>query len=68
MPDNALMRYTIPMPVNSVLRGGKTEEMMLNGSVLPTVNNGGPILTVDSTAFEMWLAPTGPLGTAIPRL
>ena len=29
---------------------------------------GGPNWTVGSTIFEMWLAPTGSLGSAIPRL
>ena len=41
MPDNALLRYTVPMPDESPIRGGKVEEMALNGSVLSTVKNGG---------------------------
>ena len=31
------------------------EEMALNGSVLATVENGGPFLTIARTIFEMWL-------------
>ena len=55
MPGNALMRYTIPMPDDSRIPGKDAEEMALNGSVLSTVKNGGPILTIDRTVFELWL-------------
>ena len=54
MPDNAVVRYTIPMPDDSPIPGRDVEEMALNGSVLSTVKYGGPKLTVDSTIFEMW--------------
>ena len=55
MPGDALVRYTIPMPNDSPIPGRNAEEMALNGSVLSTVKNGGPILTIDRTIFEMWL-------------
>ncbi len=42
VPDNALMRYTIPMPEDSRIPGRNAEDMALNGSVLSTVKNGGP--------------------------
>ncbi len=42
MPGNALMRYTIPMPDESVPHGGKAEEIGARWLGLPTVNNGGP--------------------------
>jgi len=42
VPGDALMRYTIPMPVDSRIPGGNTEKMALDGSVLSTVKNGGP--------------------------
>ena len=42
MPDDALVRYTIPMPDDSPIPGRNTEDMALNGSVLSTVKNGGP--------------------------
>ena len=45
MPGNALMRYTIPMPDDSLVPGRDAEEMVLNGSVLSTVKNGGSTLT-----------------------
>ena len=40
-PGEALVRYTVPMPGDSALSGGNSEEMVLSGSVLPTVKNGG---------------------------
>ena len=42
MPGDALLRYTIPMPDDSPIPGRNAEEMVLNGSVLSTVKNGGP--------------------------
>ena len=40
-PDNALMRYTVPMPEDSLAPGMSAEDMALNGSVLSTVPVGG---------------------------
>ena len=45
VPDNALMRYTIPMPEDSRIPGRNAEDMALNGSVLSTVKNGGGAMT-----------------------
>ena len=45
-PDNAVVRYTIPMPEDSPIPGRDAEEMALNGSVLSTVKSGGPECTV----------------------
>ena len=55
MPGDALLRYTIPMPDDSRIPGRNAEEMPLDGSVLSTVKIGGPVLTVGSTIFELWL-------------
>ena len=63
MPDNALLRYTIPMPQDGPIGGKDAEEMALNGSVLSTVKNGGPILTVDRTVFELCLGLHEPVWT-----
>ena len=41
MPDNAVVRYTIPMPEDSPIGGRDAEEMALNGSVLSIVKFGG---------------------------
>ena len=54
-PDNALMRYTVPMPEDSLIPGGATEKVALNGAVLTSVKSGGPKLTVGSTLFELWM-------------
>ncbi len=41
-PDDALLRYTVPMPEDSIIPGGATEKVALDGAVLPIVKNGGP--------------------------
>ena len=41
MPDNALLRYTIPMPQDGPVGGKTAEQMALNGSVLSTVKMVG---------------------------
>ena len=41
-PGAATIRYTIPMPGDSPLRGGKAEEVALGSPVLSTVKFGGP--------------------------
>ena len=46
MPGDALMRYTVPMPDDSLIPGRAAEKVALNGSVLSTVKNGGPECTV----------------------
>ena len=40
-PNDALLRYTVPMPEDSLIPGGATEKVALDGAVLPTVKNGG---------------------------
>ena len=49
----ATIRYTIPMPGDSPLIGGKAEDVALGGQVLSTVKFGGPNLTVDSPTFDL---------------
>ena len=41
LPDNAVVRYTVPMPEDSFLAGGVTEKVPLNGSVLASIHVGG---------------------------
>ena len=41
-PDDALLRYTIPMPEDSLVPGGATEKVALDGAVLPNVKIGRP--------------------------
>ena len=45
MPDNALLSYTVPMPDDGNVPGRAAEKVVLNGSVLSTVHNGGPECT-----------------------
>ena len=40
-PDDALMRYTVPMPEDSLIPGAATEKVALDGAVLPIVKIGG---------------------------
>ena len=40
-PGAATIRYTVPMPGDSPLRGGAAEEVALGGPVLSTVKSGG---------------------------
>ena len=40
MPGKAVVRYTVPMPDDSPIPGKRTEDMVLNGSVLSTVKSG----------------------------
>ena len=65
-PDNALLRYSIPMPDDSPIGGADAAEIALNGGVRSTGVAGGPIWTVDGTVFEMWLGQNKP--TKVPTL
>ena len=49
MPGNALLRYTVPMPDDSLIPGRNAEDMALNGSVLSIVYVGGLPFTEDTT-------------------
>ena len=42
MLGDALMRYTVPTPDDSLIPGRATQKVALNGSVLSTVHDGGP--------------------------
>ena len=42
LPGDALLRYTVPMPDDSLIPGRSAEKVALNGSVLPTLPDGGP--------------------------
>ena len=56
MPDNAVVRYTIPMPEDSPIGGRDAEEMTLNGSVLSTVKFGGQERTRTSDLHDVNVA------------
>ena len=57
VPDKATIRYTIPMPKDSPIKGRDAQEIALDAPVLSTVMHGGPFFTIDRTVFEMWLGP-----------
>ena len=42
MPGDALLRYTVPIPDDSLIPGRAAEKVALNGSILPTLPDGGP--------------------------
>ena len=75
IPGDALIRYTVPMPDDSFLPGGVTENMALDDSVLSTVQVGPPekirtgCLTVQHICSLIhlfrWLV-MGPLASAKP--
>ena len=45
VPGDALMRYTVPMPNDSLAPGKATEKVALPDTVLSTVHVGGPTRT-----------------------
>ena len=42
MPDDALLRYTVPMPDDSLIPGRAAERVALPAPVLSTMHDGGP--------------------------
>ena len=55
VPGDALLRYTVPMPDDSLIPGRAAEKVTLPVPVLSTLPDGGPKLTVGRTIFELWL-------------
>ena len=55
VPDDALLRYTVPMPSDSQIPGKAIEKLALNDPVLVSVHRSPPTCTVDRTVFELWL-------------
>ena len=66
MPGDAILRYTVPMPDDSLIPGRATEKVALNGSVLSTVKNGGADSTIanDLSAGSRTATIHGRIGTA----
>ncbi len=61
-PDDALLRYTVPMPEDSIVPGGATEKVALDGAVLPIVKNGGPDWTKSRTEADSDVTPSDGMG------
>ena len=57
MPDNAFVRYTIPMPDDSRISGMDAEELALHAPVLSTVKYGGPDWTKSRTEAALLVTP-----------
>ena len=66
LPDNAVVRYTVPMPDDSLIPGKKAQEIPLNGSVVSTVDVSPPDLT-KSRNFQIEV-PVDPVGVAVTGL
>ena len=58
MPGDALLRYTVPMPDDSLIPGGVAEKVALNGSVLSTVQNGGAVTSTALATRVIKVAPS----------
>ncbi len=59
LPDNAVVRYSVPMPDDSLIPGKKVQEIPLNGSVVSSVSGSPPTCTVASTgSFNATLSAT----------
>ena len=52
LPDNAVVRYSVPMPDDSLIPGKKVQEIPLNGSVVSSVN-GSPLNWTKSRTFTL---------------
>ena len=64
LPDNAVVRYTVPMPDDSLIPGKKAQEIPLNGSVVSSVKVSPPIRTFPhqsvETFFEVSITHSSP--------
>ncbi len=54
-PGKAVIVYSIPTPEDSPIKGADSAQVDLTGRVMSTERDGGPILTVDRTVFELRL-------------
>ena len=66
-PDDALLRYTVPMPEDSLIPGGATEKVALDGAVLPIVKIGGPDWTKSRTDADSDVTPSDGMGMVYVR-
>ena len=62
VPGDALLRYTVPMPDDSLIPGRAAEKVALNGSILSTLPDGGPNKTELRTCIlYLWLCGRIPI-------
>ena len=62
VPGDALMRYTVPMPDDSMAPGKATEKVALPDAVLSTVHDGGPDWTKSRTEADSEVTPSEGMG------
>ena len=67
VPGDALMRYSVPMPDDSLISGKATETVSLPDSVLSTVQFGGPDWTKSRTEADSDVTPSWGMGMVYVR-
>ena len=67
MPGDALLKYTVPMPDDSLIPGRAAEKVALNGSILPTLPDGGPDWTKSRTEADSEVTPSDGMGMVYVR-
>ena len=63
VPGKATIRYTIPMPKDSPIKGRDAQEIALSAPVLSTVTHGGLDLTKSRTDADSDITPSLGMGT-----
>ena len=62
VPGKAVIRYTIPMPKDSPIKGKDAQEIALDAPVLSTVTHGGPDWTKSRTEADSDVTPSCGMG------
>ena len=62
VPGKATIRYTIPMPKASPIKGRDAQEIALSAPVLSTVTHGGPDWTKSRTEADSDVTPSDGMG------
>ena len=67
VPGKATIRYTIPMPKDSPIKGRDAQEIALSAPVLSTVTHGGPDWTKSRTGADSDFTPSDGMGMVYVR-
>ena len=67
VPGKATIRYTIPMPKDSPIKGRDAQEIALSAPVLSTVTHGGPDWTKSRTEADSDVTPSWGIGIVYVR-
>ena len=68
LPDNAVVRYSVPMPDDSLIPGKKVQEIPLNGSVVSSVNGSPPCKLRTISWFPVRLTTRPGIASKLCRL